>query len=188
MDPHASVIHRGGESEIAIRKAAALVEEDRPAPKIESFDSHMFAPGGTDGHNDSVIFPRRILLNDNRVRTCRQNAAGEDPCGLPRTNAPAERMSGRNFAHHLQPRRNCRHIGGAHRVTIHGRHIGRGLRPQRLQINSQHATVGLGKWNGLRGQRFDIGEHAGKRLLNRYQSHGLLLDAVVPRLAAAFLQ
>ncbi len=70
-------------------------------------------------------------------RPCRRRRARTPPVKM-RTASPAptrarERMAGRDLADQPQPRRHARDVGGAHRVAVHRRDVGRRLRAQRAR-------------------------------------------------------
>ena len=128
-----------------------------------------------------------VLLDDDRVGAGRQHAAGEDARRLAGADAcPANGWPAATSPISLS-RAGTRDVGGAHRIAVHGGDVGGRLRAQRREIGGEHAAVRLGERRGLGRQRLGPREHAGERLGDRHQRHGLLLRPVMARLAAALL-
>ena len=111
----------------------------------------------------------RVLLDDDGVGAGRHHAAGEDARGLSGADLAVERPARRDLADQLQRRRHLRDIGGAHRIAVHRRHVGRRLGAQRRDIGGQHAAFGFDQRRVLARQRLDAIEHAGERVSDQQQ-------------------
>ena len=88
--------------------------------------------GVIDDH--ALAVARGVLLDHDGVGAGRDDAAGEDARGLAGAHLALERMAGRDLARDLERHRHARHIGGAHRIAVHGGEIGRRLRAQRRDV------------------------------------------------------
>jgi hypothetical protein len=84
----------------------------------------------------------------------------------PARTSPA---NGRDLADELQRGRHLRHIGGAHRIAVHRRHVGRRLGAQRRHVSGEHAAFGFDEGCVLARQRLDAIEHAGERVSDQQQ-------------------
>ncbi len=86
--------------------------------------------------------------------------------------APTSPSNGRPAATSPISFKRCRHlrdIGGAHRIAVHRRHVGRRLGAQRRDIGGQHAAFGFDERRVLARQRLDAIEHAGERVSDQQQ-------------------
>ena len=125
------------------------------------------AVGFLDGHRVAVA--RGEFLDHHGVGAFRHHAAGEDARGLARFHFAVERMAGGDFADQLQLDRRLRHVGGAHRIAVHGGdRVGR-LRAQRGEVLGEHAAERVVERNRLRRQRVRVGQHALQSLGDRHQ-------------------
>ena len=70
----------------------------------------------------------------------------------------------------------CGGVGRAHRIAVHRRHRLRRLGAQRRNVARQHAVIGGVQRDHFLGQRLGAREDRGKRVGNRHQGHGKLLN------------
>src|SRR6185437_5686605 len=87
---HSVMIHRGGEHQIAVVEAAALLEQDLTFAKVDALAADVLAldAGALDDH--AVLRAFRYFLDDHAVGAGRQHAAGEDASGLARSDRALE--------------------------------------------------------------------------------------------------
>ena len=139
-------------------------------------------------HFDDIAVARGQFLDHHRVGGLRQHTAGKDARGFAGRQRRGEWAAGGDFANHFKSRRRARHIGSAHGVSVHGRHVGRRLGTARLEIVGEHAAVGIGERHFVRGQRLGLSQNLLQRLRNRQQRHDqVFLRAKMAALAAALL-
>ena len=93
------------------------------------------------GDGDAAAVDHGVFLDHDGVGALGDHAAGKDPHRLARADRLFERPSGRDLADHLEPRRACGGVGGAHRIAVHRRHRLRRLGAQGRDVARQHAVV-----------------------------------------------
>jgi hypothetical protein len=80
-----------------------------------------------------------------------------------------ERMPGRDFADHREPRRHARDVVRARGVSVHGGHVVRRLRAPGGEIGGKNAAVRVIQSRGFGGERRCALQHPTERLCNRHQ-------------------
>src|SRR5947209_20459198 len=112
------MVHGGCQSEVAVADAAAPPEQDRATREIERVRANVSARGGSRHHYDDVVLTARVLLDDHRVGTRRQYAAGEDADRFARAHRALEWMSGGDFADEPELHGRACHVGSPHCIAV----------------------------------------------------------------------
>ena len=137
-------------------------------------------------HLDAGAVALGQFLHHDGVGTGRHEAAGEDAGGFAGADLGRKRPAGGNFADDFQAGRGGSDIAGAHRVTVHGRDIGRRLGAARFEIESENAAGGLVERHLFGRQGRCVRQYVIERLGNGNQCHVLLPRAKMAAAAAAF--
>ena len=146
-----------------------LCSSDLALREIDALIAHVAALGGGFLDRHRVALARGEFLDHHGIGALGHHAAGEDARGLTRFHFAFEGMAGGDFADELQFDRRLRHVGCAHRITVHGGdRIGR-LRAQRYEVLGEHAAERLVERNRLRRQRVRVGQHAPQGFGDRHQ-------------------
>ena len=140
---HGGVVHGAGEREVARGQATALGDERGAGLEIEPLGADVAALGLRPLDGDDIAVARGDLLDHHGVGAARHHAAGEDARRLAGPDLAIERPPRRDLADDGETRRRRRHIGGAHRIAVHGGDIGRRLGAQRREIGREHAAAGI---------------------------------------------
>ncbi len=164
------VIHGGGERQVAGGNAPPSIEQDLALREVQALLAHILAKLDG-GQGDLVAFGFGVLLRDHGVGAGGQQRAGENARGLAGLEAAVERAAGGGGADQLE-RRGLGEIGGARRVAVHGRQIGRRLGAAGRQRFGQHAAVRFTDRDFFRGQRHRAVEHALQRFSTGMRGEG----------------
>ena len=97
----------------------------------------------------------------------------------PAPTAPANGRPAATSPITLQRAGALRHVGGAHRIAVHGGDVVRRLGAPRREVRGEHAAFGFGERHVLARQRLDAIEHAGERVGDGQQTPCSPLDAAL---------
>ena len=128
--------------------------------KIDAGGADVLSGGGGFLEDDMLAVAFGVFLDHDGIGAVRHHAAGENPQSLAGLQRPRERPSRGDLADHMQPRRNRRDIGGAHRIAVHRRHRDRWLGAARGKVACQHPAMGVVKTDHFFRQRFDSGKNS----------------------------
>ena len=143
MHRHGRVIHRAGQGDVSRGEPSALGEQNGPGLEIETLGADIAARGFRPIDRDGVAVPGRHLLDHDGVGAARHDAAGKYARRLAGSDLAVEWLARRDLADHPETGGRPRHIGGAHRIAIHGRDVGRRLGAQRREVGGEHPAMGI---------------------------------------------
>jgi hypothetical protein len=154
----------------------SVVQQRRAVLKIQPLATNILARRDRlERLHHAVAGGAGVFLDQNGVGTLGHHAACEDTHRLAGSEHAGERFAGRRLADHAQARRRARNVGGAHRVTVHGRGVERRLGAQRGKRRGQDTVGAVGDRQGFGLEPSGPGKQPGQGLVDRHQAHGVSL-------------